>query len=91
MATYEVNFSAAKSAASHLETILEQLQLQIKQMNKIEETMLNDSLWYGPNKSQFKQNFTEYKSAMNMLYNNAVEHLNKLNEMLQTYAKAEMN
>ena len=91
MATYEVNFSAAKSAASHLESILEQLQLQIKRMDEIETTMLNDSLWYGPNKSQFKQNFAEYKIAMKILYNNAVEHLNKLNEMLQIYAKPEMN
>lgn len=91
MATYEVNFAAAQAAATHLQEILTSLQTQMKRMDEIQTTMLNDSLWYGPNKTKYTQKFTQYKNALATLYSNAVDQLGKLNEIIKTYANAEMN
>ena len=91
MATYEVNFPALEAAATHLQSILESLQKQMKRMEEIETTMLNDSLWYGPNKTQYTQKFAQYKNSLATLYNSAVDQLRKLNEIINTYAKTEVN
>lgn len=91
MATYEVNFPALQAAQAHLQEILEQLQTQMKRMDEIKDSMLNDSLWYGPNKSKYFQSFGEYQNALTTLYANAVDHLSKLNEIIKTYANAEVN
>lgn len=91
MATYTVNFGTLQSAISHLEETLTRMKQEIDKMENIKSTLLNDSLWYGPNKSGYFQKFETYQSAMNTLYNNALEHLNKLNEIKKTYANAEMN
>ena len=86
---YELHFDEVSQGASQLEKIIEDLQAQIDDMNKTEEEMLNDSLWYGPNKSQFSQRFADYKQAVSGLYDSAVDHHSKLIEIINTYAAAE--
>ena len=61
----------------------------MKQIVTIENEMLNDALWYGPNKSSFMTRLGEYKTAINGLYNNAVEHHTALQQVISTYASAE--
>lgn len=91
MATYEVNFPALQAAANHLQEIIANLQTQMKRMEEIKTTMLNDSLWYGPNKTQYTQKFVQYQNSLATLYNNALDQLSKLNEIIKTYANAEVN
>ena len=86
---YEINFSEAQNAATQLQGILEEFGKLIAQLSTNEEQLLNDSLWYGPNKATFSQKFEEYKASVNNLYTNANEHLTALNEVLSTYAAAE--
>ena len=86
---YEVHFDELRICSSQLESIIEELQAQISDMKKTEEELLNDKLWYGPNKSQFTQGFIKYKEALDGLYNNAVEHHERLVEINNTYVKAE--
>lgn len=90
MATYEIDFAALQNAIARQEDIISRMEAEIKKMENIKETMLNDSLWKGPNKSRYFQSFAEYQNALNTLYMSAVEHLNKLIEMKQTYMTAEM-
>jgi len=91
MATYTVNFAALQSAIAHQEEILARMKQEIEKMETIKNTLLNDSLWYGPNKKNYFQKFETYQNAMNALYNNAADHLTKLNEIKKTYAGAEVN
>ncbi len=86
---YELHFDEATQGASQLEKIIEDLRSQIDDMNKTEEELLNDQLWYGPNKSRFSQRFAEYKQAVEGLYTSAVDHHSKLVEILNTYQAAE--
>lgn len=55
MATYEINFSALNTAKGNLENTLNELQQQMKKLDEIQETMLSDSSWKGPNKSRFRK------------------------------------
>lgn len=91
MATYTVNFSALQSAIAHLEETLNRMKQEIDKMENIKTTLLNDSLWKGPNKSNYFQKFEAYQNALKTLYNNAADHLTKLNEIKRTYASAEVN
>lgn len=91
MATYTVNFGSLQSAIAHLEETLARMKQEIDKMETIKTTLLNDSLWYGPNKKNYFQKFEAYQNAMNALYNNAADHLTKLNEIKKTYANAEVN
>lgn len=91
MATYEVNFPALQAGAANLEETIGRLQAEMTKLNEIQETMLNDSLWYGPNKSKYTQGFNAYKAALADLYMNATDHLTKLQEIMTAYANAEMN
>lgn len=91
MATYEINFPQLQSAKNSLEEIIRKLQEQMKRMEDIKTTMLNDRLWQGPNKMRYTQSFSQYQEALAVLYNSAVDQLTKLNEIMQTYAKAETN
>ena len=86
---YEINFSEAQKAAQQLTDILEEFSKLIQQLSTNEEQMLNDALWYGPNKADFSRKFEEYKTAVNNLYKNAAEHLTALNEVIGTYSAAE--
>lgn len=87
---YEIHFDQASQAAAQLTTILENLQLQISKLTEIEENLLNDAYWHGPNKALFSQQLQEYKTSANNLYNNAAEHLESLNQVLASYASAEV-
>lgn len=91
MATYTVNFGALQSAITHQEEILGRMKQEIEKMETIKNTLLNDSLWHGPNKQNYFQKFEAYQNAVSALYNNAVDHLTKLNEIKKTYANAEVN
>lgn len=86
---YEIHFDQASQAAAQLGSIIDNLQLQIKKMDEIEEGLLNDAYWYGPNKAAFSRQLQEYRTSVNNLYSNAVEHLEQLNKVLATYANAE--
>lgn len=89
MATYEIDVTKAVVAAGHLNETITELEMQIRELNKIQETMLNDSLWKGPNKTDFTNKFEAYKTALTALYANSVEHYNHLNDIIQTYVNAE--
>ena len=91
MATYEINFSALNTAKGNLENTLNELQQQMKKLDEIQETMLSDSSWKGPNKTRFRKSFNEYQTALDQLYKSAVDHYEKLVQMMNEYAKAEMN
>lgn len=91
MATYTVNFGALQSAIAHLEETLARMKQEIDKMETIKTTLMNDSLWYGPNKKNYFQKFEAYQNAMSALYNNAADHLTKLNEIKKAYANAEVN
>lgn len=91
MATYTVNFAALQTAIAHLEETLTNMKSEIDKMENIKKTLLDDNHWCGPNKKNYTQKFEAYQSAMSVLYNSAVEHLNKLNEIKKTYANAEIN
>lgn len=90
MATYEINFPALQTAIGNLQNTLELLQKEIKELETTKTTLLNDNCWKGPNKSTYIKNFENYQTSLTALYNSAVEHLNKLNEIKATYANAEM-
>lgn len=87
---YEVHFGEAQNAAKELQNVLERMQQQIQELEKVEEELLNDRLWTGPNKNQFKMKFEEYRSGMVNLYNNGQEHLQALQQIISTYQKPEM-
>ena len=91
MATYEINFPALSTATDRLEDTISQLRLQMQTLDDIKENILSDKAWYGPNKSKFKQGFTEYQTALNELYKSAVDHYNKLVQITNEYKKAESN
>lgn len=91
MATYEINFLALNTATDRLEDTISQLRQQMKTLVDIKENMLSDKVWYGPNKSKFKQSFSEYQNALNELYQSAVDHYNKLVQITNEYKKAESN
>lgn len=86
---YNIQIEGATQGAAELKTIIEGLEVQIKQIETIESEMLNDSLWYGPNKSLFMNRMSDYKTAVNGLYNNAVEHHAALQQVISAYARAE--
>lgn len=86
---YNIDFAAAGPAADKLSNILEGLAKEIKSLDKVEEDMLSDANWKGPNKSTFQAEFAEYRAAIAGLYNNGVEHLETLQKILSTYASAE--
>ena len=86
---YQISFDMAQKAASDLNKILEEFQKQIELLSQKEEELLNDSLWYGPNKSDFTQKFNDYKTKVSALHKNAVEHYTALNQILSAYQKAE--
>lgn len=91
MATYEINFPALSTATDRLEDTISQLRLQMQTLDDIKENILSDKAWYGPNKSKFKQGFTEYQTALNELHKSAVDHYNKLVQITNEYKKAESN
>ena len=89
--SYHEDVAALQAGAVNLEETIEQFAAEINRMKEIEENMLNDSLWYGPNKAKFKSEFSEYMSAVAKLYEQAVDHLAKLQEIMKTYVQAETN
>ncbi len=89
--SYNVDVAGLQAGAANLEETIEQFAAEINKMKEIEENMLNDSLWYGPNKAKFKNEFTEYMNAVVKLYEQAIDHLAKLQEILKTYVQAESN
>ena len=91
IATYEINFPALSTATDRLEDTNRQLRLQMQTLDDIKENILSDKAWYGPNKSKFKQGFTEYQIALNELYKSVVDHYNKLVQITNEYKKAESN
>ena len=91
MATFEINFPALSTATDRVEDSISQLRLQMQTLDDIKENILSDKAWYGPNKSKFKQGFTEYQTALNELYKSAVDHYNKLVQITNEYKKAESN
>lgn len=86
---YDIQLEGATQGATELSTIIEGLETQLKQIETIENEMLNDSLWYGPNKTSFMNRLSDYKAAVSGLYNNAVEHHAALQQVISTYASAE--
>lgn len=90
MATYEINVPALQTAIGNLQGTLELLQKEIKDLENTKTTLLNDNCWKGPNKANYTKKFENYQTSLTALYNSAVEHLNKLNEITATYLKAEM-
>lgn len=86
---YEIQLEGATQGAAELSTIIEGFETQMKQIETVENEMLNDSLWYGPNKTSFMNRLSEYKTSIAGLYNNAVEHHAALLQVISTYASAE--
>ena len=86
---YKVDFGRAKTLSVQLEQALNGLDAEIKKLEQIEGTMLDDSNWKRPNKNQFKSEFDEYEAAIVALSKNGWEHYNALQKVLQTYANAE--
>ncbi len=86
---YEVNFTALKSAAEHLQNILKDLKTQIEELESIEKTMMNENVWKGPARSEYVANFRKYEAALAELYNSAVTHLQALQEEMEIYLRPE--
>lgn len=86
---YEINFNEASTAATSLQEYLGQLQKQITSLETIRVELLSDANWYGPNKSEFTREFDLYFEQLQGLYKNGTTYLEKLNEIIQEYAKAE--
>uniref|UniRef100_I5AXE5 Uncharacterized protein n=1 Tax=Eubacterium cellulosolvens (strain ATCC 43171 / JCM 9499 / 6) TaxID=633697 RepID=I5AXE5_EUBC6 len=82
---YKVMLGEASTAASELETILEDLQGQIQDMTKCREEFLNDSLWYGPKKTEFNAKFENYMDFVNKLQGNGREYKTALEGMIRDY------
>lgn len=86
---YEIHIEEVSQGATQLQQIIEGLEAQMNQIKSISDNMLNDALWYGPNKSSFMNRLNDYMTQVQGLYNNAVEHHTRLLEIIQTYANAE--
>lgn len=86
---YEVNFTALKSAAEHLRSILTDLKKQIEELGSIKATLLNEQVWKGPAHSEYVTNFEKYQAALEELYNSAVTHLQVLQEEMEIYLRPE--
>ncbi len=89
MAGYQVNFGGMSSAMSHFEEVLGQLQKEMKELENIKAGYFNDNAFKGGNKIRYMKTMEQYQTALTTLYNNAVEHLAKLNEAVQLMAVAE--
>lgn len=86
---YTVHFGEAQQAAEQLGLILEEFATEIKNIESVKEDLLSDANWKGPNKDQFTAEFAEYEAAISGLYQNGVEHLEALQQILNSYADAE--
>lgn len=86
---YEIHFNEASASASNLETQLAELKKQLDELTTVKTDLLSDANWYGPNKSEFSNNFEKYLQQLQDLYNNGLVYLEKLNTIIQEYSKAE--
>lgn len=86
---YKIDFGAAQQAAEQLNTILESLAEEIQKLDQVQQDLLSDANWKGPNKSTFQAEFAEYRTAIAGLYKNGSEHLEKFQEILSAYVNAE--
>lgn len=88
---YKIDFSLARQASINMQSTLDDLAAQIKELDTIKTTLLGDATWKGPNKSSFVQKFETYQSSLNELYQNAQQHLEKLDESMSNYSATENN
>ena len=89
MSGYSIEPAAASQAIDQLEQILEELRAEIERLSSVENDLLSDANWQGPNKQNFRNDFTAYLSAVAKLYDNGVEHLEALQGIVASYIENE--
>ena len=86
---YEIDIPTAEAAKKDLEEILNDLKREIGNMQEIEKNVLHDKNWKGPNKDKFRKKFEAYQDFLQKLYNNGVEHLVALNDIIEQHIISE--
>ena len=89
MSGYTIEPAAASQAIEQLSQILEELKLEIERLAGVEEDLLSDANWQGPNKQEYRADFDNYLEAARKLLANGVEHLEALQGITTTYLENE--
>ena len=89
MSGYTINPEAASQAIQQLNECLEALGNEITQLKTVEDDVLSDANWQGPNKQEYRADFDNYLDAARKLLANGVEHLEALQGITTTYLENE--
>ncbi len=89
MSGYSIEPAAASQAIEQLEQILEELRAEIGRLSSVENDLLSDANWQGPNKQSFRSDFSAYLTAVAKLHDNGVEHLEALRGIAASYIENE--
>ena len=89
MSGYTINPEAASQAIQQLNEYLEALGNEITQLKTVEDDVLSDANWQGPNKQEYRADFDAYLEAATGLLRNGYEHLEALQGIVTAYIENE--
>lgn len=89
MSGYTINPEAASQAIQQLNEYLEALGNEITKLRSVEDEVLSDSNWQGPNKQEYRADFDAYLEAAAGLLKNGYEHLEALQGIASAYIENE--